>query len=208
MLFTKEIGIDLGTLSDARIGVIEYAVLAGTSGTYVTARIAADTLGKLSSPELVSFVSRHHFKLFNKLKTSAVIVYLAVIADDLVKDNVLLALAGLALIAESLGLGHSLVAVESVDSNGLAVALHTCDSLDALGLYSVSVNLACAGNSDDIYVFTDNSVFLEKLVKAVCIAGLQEYKELALLAGFLDDVLGKIGRTEIIVDEICVQLLS
>ena len=120
----------------------------------------------------------------------------------------LLALAGLALVSESFGLGHSLVAVKSVDSNGLAVALHTCDTLNALGLNGVGVNLSCAGNSDDIYVFTDNSVLLEKLVEAVSIAGLEENKKLAFLAGFLDDVFGKVGRTEIIVDEISVQLLG
>ena len=182
-------GVGSGSLSDTGVGVIEYAVFTGAGRTYISACVAADALGKLASPEVVALVGSHCFQLFNKLKACAVGIYFAVVSDHLIENNVLLALAGLALVAESFGLGHCLVAVKSVDSNGLAVALHACDTLDTLGLNGISVNLACALNADDINVVTEDPVLFKELIEAVCIAGLEEYQELALLAGFLYQVL-------------------
>ena len=76
---------------DARLGVIEHAVLAGTRGTYIPTRIAAYALGELVAPEVEALLRGHILELFHHFKAVRV-EHIAVLADELVENDVLLAL--------------------------------------------------------------------------------------------------------------------
>ena len=52
-----------------------------------------------------------------------------------------------------------------------------------------------------------DAVLLDELIKAVRVAGLEEHQHPALLAGFLDQIFGKVAAAEVVVHEFRVQLL-
>ena len=120
----------------------------------------------------------------------------------------LFALAVEAALGQRVSLGDGLFAVEGLHHEIVALGLDAQDAFDSLGLEGFAVGLALARHAHDIDVFADDAVLLDQLIEAVSIAGLEEDEDLALLAGFLDEIFGKVVAAEIGVDELLVHLLG
>ena len=88
-------GVDVCLLCGVELSAVEYALAAGACGAYVSARVASDALGELSLEELELLGGAHSLDSLNFCE-SFLIAGVAGLADELVVDLVLLALANVA----------------------------------------------------------------------------------------------------------------
>ena len=193
-------GIHIGFLSTVELGAVKDALAAAAGGTNVPARVAADTLGKLSLEESKFLLGAHCLDAADLVKAVNSGGFFA-FTDQLVVNCMLLAFAAEAAAQHAGSVRKLSVTVQRFHLNGIRVgngqnALNTglLDLLDA--------QLALAAYTDDVGLFPVYTVFGYQLVEAVAVAGLQADQCLALkLAGF-DHVLGQVGSTEVVVNKI------
>ena len=123
-----------------------------------------------------------------------------------------LALADVAALEHRVLVRYGLFAVERLRGQRIGGAVVLCaadieDTLDALRLDLLDVELALAADADDVGLFAVHAVFLDELVEAVCIARLQKDERLTLELRALDHVLAQVRAAETVVHEIRFQIL-
>ena len=186
-------GIYVCLLSGVELCAVEYALAAGACGAYVSARVASDALGKLSLEELELLSGAHSLDSLN-LCESFTVAGVAGLADELVIDLVLLALANVATLKHTVAVRAGLLTVDGIDlesitSIGHLSAAYCGNALCAARLLDLlDVKLTLAANADDVRLVAVNSVLGEELVEAIAVAGLEAYEGLALELGSLDHI--------------------
>ena len=199
-------GVNVCLLCGVELGAVKYALTAGACGAYVSARVASDALGELSLEELELLGGSHCFDLLN-LCESFLIAGVAGLADELVVDLVLLALANVAALKHTVVVGAGLLSVDGIDSESVASVGHlsAADSDNALdsGLLDLlDIELTLTANADYVRLVAVNSMLGEELVEAVAVAGLEANESLALELGCLDHIFGKVCAAEAVVNKL------
>jgi hypothetical protein len=195
---------------NARAGVIENTLLAGTSGASVAASIATDTLGKLVLPESKSLIGSHSLYTRYLVEASG-FDNVTVLAEKLVVCYALFALTVDAALSHNVcGTDNcGLIGIKGVDKDLVSVKVYRGDTLAGYSLYLGDISHSLAGNTDSIYLLAIEAMLGEKLVEAIGIAGLEEYKDLALkLRGLVNEILGEVSSAEIVPYKAVVKLLD
>ena len=94
-----------------------------------------------------------------------------------------------------------MTAIDCIDGKVLIITCNSCNSAYSRCLNFFNISFAAARYADNINIVTENAVFLDKLVKAVCIAGFEEHSNFSLFFGFLYQIFGKIVPAEIVVNK-------
>ena len=199
-------GVNVCLLSGVELCAVEYALAAGACGAYVSARVATDALGELSLEELELLRGAHSLDSLN-LCESFLVAGVAGLADELVIDLVLLALANVAALEHTVVIRAGLFTVDGVDCESIASIGHlsAADSDNALdtGLLDLlDIELTLTADADYVRLVAVNSVLGEELVEAVAVAGLEANESLALELGCLDHIFGKVCSAEAVVNEL------
>lgn len=171
------------------------------------AGVAANAAAELILEESELFFRAHGFDLLDLCKAVCVLC-VAALADGLVENLVLLALADMAALQHAILIGERLFAVERLHGDVLVciVDRDIRDALNALLLDLLEAELAHAADTDNVSLVTVYTVLCYELVEAVRIAGLQEDKRLALKLRALDHIFTEVRAAEAVVDEVCVQI--
>jgi len=192
------------------VRVVEYTLFSGACRASIAASITADATGKLVLPECKTLVGAHCFKLLDLVETVRV-KNVAFVADELVISNVLFGLTVYAALCENVCTANSLrlVIVESVNEEIFALCLDRGDTLACDLANTVDISHTVTGDTDSIYLFAVKAVLADELVEAVCIARLQEDKDLTLdLAGTAEKVLREVSSAEIAVNKSLGELIG
>ena len=195
-----------GLVARAGVRVVEDALFAAARRTDVAAGVAADAAGQLAAPEAVALLGRHFFELLH-LGEAARVLLLALLADELVEHDELMALADCAALQQCVLFGDRLFAVQGLGDEALALLAHGRHALAAGGLDFLDVAGAVALDADDVHVFAQDAVLLEQLLERIRVARLQERRDLAALAGLGDQVFREVRAGKDAEHEVLLNLL-
>ena len=201
-------GVHVRLLCAVKLRAVEDALAAAARRTHIAAGVAADAAAELILEESELFFRAHGFDLLDLCKAVCVLC-VAALADGLVENLVLLALADMAALQHAILIGERLFAVERLHGDVLVCIIDrdVRDALNALLLDLLEAELAHAADTDNVSLITVYAVLCYELVEAVRIAGLQEDKRLALKLRALDHIFTEVRAAEAVVDEVCVQIL-
>ena len=191
-------GVSRRLIFNTRVGVIENALFAGTSGADITASVAANATGELVLPELKAFVGRHSLKLFYLVESGGV-NDLALLAEKLVVSDVLFGFTVYASVGkQGIAVKGKSAVVKRFNDDLILILGYLSDTVSGL-LYLTCVNHSVAGNADSVYLFSVKSMLCEELIEAIRITGLEEYKNLgACFCGVLYKIFGKVSAAKIV----------
>ena len=195
-----------GLVARAGVRVVEDALFAAARRADVAAGVAADAAGELSAPEAVALLRGHSLQLFDLGKAARVLL-LALLAQQLVIDDQLVALADGAAVQQRVLFGHPVLAVERLGDEIAALLADGRDAVAPGGLDFLNVAGAVALDADHVDVLAQNAVLLEKLLEGVRVAGLQKRRDLAALSGFGDQIFREIRAREDAEHEVLFDLL-
>ena len=194
-------GVRGGLVLHAGIVVVKHAFFAGAGRADVAAGIAADAAGELIAPEGEALLRRHALQPLDFGKAGAVL-FLALLADQLVEADDFLALAGFALAEQHVRAVQRNVAVDRPGGERIAAVFDGGHTGSAAGLDFFNVAHAFALHADGVDVFAQNAVLLEKLHKGIGVAGLEKDRDFSALAGFRNQIFGQICTGKHAVDEV------
>ena len=199
-------GVCCCLLRNAGCRVIKNALLTAARRADIAAGITADAAGQLSTPERIALVRSHRLQLFYHIETTGFRIFFSVFAQHFVINNNLMALADFAAFQQAVLLGYADFAVHGVNLYGVAVGSDAQDAFCAGVTYLFCIQLAVTRDTDDVNIFTLDAVFRQQLVKAVGITGFQENQCLAVQLRQLDQILGQVAATEIVIYKIFFQI--
>ena len=182
-------------------GVVKHALLAGAGGADIAAGVATDAPRQLAAPESIALVRRHGLQFFHLVKTAAIGFDLAIVSDQLVIDHVFFALAGKAPAGGGLKSLDRTVAVNGLHRVNAVLENDAGDTGQPHVLQLFHIGLAITFNADDINLVAVNAVLGQQLVEAVGVAGLEEHGNLPFLFALFDEIFGKVGTAEIVVNK-------
>ncbi len=185
---------------NARLGVIENALFAGTCGAYVTACVAADAARELTLPERIALIGGHCLKALDLVKAMR-IKYLAVLAEQLVIYYMTAALAVFAALEQKLGARCCENIIIRCKMYGLAVLL-CAEQLGNEMLHLALVEHSVAGDSDNVNIVADYSVLAQQLIEAVRVAGLKKDSGLSLTVTELYGIFRHISTAEAVINKL------
>lgn len=195
-------GVCCCLLRNAGCRVIKNALLTAARRADIAAGITADAAGQLSTPERIALVRSHRLQLFYHIETTGFRIFFSVFAQHFVINNNLMALADFAAFQQAVLLGYADFAVHGVNLYGVAAGSDAQDAFCAGVTYLFCIQLAVTRDTDDVNIFTLDAVFRQQLVKAVGITGFQENQCLAVQLRQLDQILGQVAATEIVIYKI------